>query len=82
VNRRNGYWDRAVDTRVGSIELRIGTPRTGTVLPDWLLERRKRAEAALTTVVATRFLREVSTRRPVCLAEALRITRLSKTEVS
>jgi len=27
--------------------------RTGSYFPDWLLERRRRAERALTTVVAT-----------------------------
>jgi putative transposase len=61
---------------MGSVKLRIGTLRTGTVAPDWLLERRKRAETALTTVVVTHVLREVSTRRFVWLAEAPRITRL------
>jgi hypothetical protein len=53
VNRRNGYRDRPFDTRVGSIELRIPKLRSASYFPDWLLERRKRAETALTTVVAT-----------------------------
>ena len=37
--------------------------REGSYFPDWLLERRRRAEAALVTVVATCYLLGVSTRR-------------------
>jgi putative transposase len=48
----------------------------------WLLERRRRAERALTTVVATCYLLGVSTRRMEKLVEALGITRLSKSQVS
>ena len=50
--------------------------------PDWLLERRRRAEAALTSVVATCYLLGVSTRRMEKLVEALGITRLSRSQVS
>ena len=82
VNRRNGYRDRPWDTRAGSIGLRIGKLREGSYFPDWLLERRRRAEEALTTVVATCYLLGVSTRRLERLAEALGITRLSKSQVS
>ncbi len=46
--------------------------------PDWLLERRRRAERAPTTVVATCHLLEVSTQRMEKLVETLGITRLSK----
>ena len=49
---------------------------------DWLLERRRRAEAALTSVVATCYLLGVSTRRMEKLVESLGITRLSKSQVS
>jgi hypothetical protein len=54
----------------------------GELLPRWLLERRQRAETALTTVVATCYLLGVSTRRLERLAEALGITTLSKSQVS
>jgi putative transposase len=37
--------------------------REGSYFPDWQLERRRRAERALTTVVATCYLLGVSTRR-------------------
>jgi len=52
VNSRNGYRAREWDTRAGTMELAISKLRSGSYFPDWLLERRKRAERALTTVVA------------------------------
>lgn len=53
TNRRNGYRHREFDTRAGTLDLAIPKLRQGSYFPDWLLERRKRAERALTTVVAT-----------------------------
>jgi putative transposase len=82
VNSRNGYRDREWDTRAGTMELAIPKLRSGSYFPDWLLERRKRAERALTTVVATCYLLGVSTRRMEKLVETLGITRLSKSQVS
>jgi putative transposase len=52
--------------------------RAGSYLLDWLLERRRRAERALTTVVATCYLLGVNTRRMEKLMESLGITRLWK----
>ena len=63
VNRRNGYRTREFDTRAGTLELAIPKLRAGSYVPDWLLEPRRRAEPALTTVVATCDLLGVSTRR-------------------
>jgi transposase-like protein len=82
TNSRNGYRAREWDTRAGTIELAIPKLRSGSYFPDWLLERRKRAERALTTVVATCYLLGVSTRRMEKLVETLGITRLSKSQVS
>jgi transposase-like protein len=56
--------------------------RTGSYFPDWLLQRRRRAEAALVTVVATSYLLGVSTRRMEKLVSTLGIDRLSKSQVS
>ena len=56
--------------------------RSGSYFPDWLLERRRRAEAALTSVVATCYLLGVSTRRMEKLVESLGIARLSRSQVS
>ena len=46
-NSRNGYRHRDMDTRVGTIDVAVPKLRTGSYFPEWLLERRKRAEAAL-----------------------------------
>ena len=82
TNRRNGYRHREWDTRAGTIELAIPKLREGSYFPDWLLERRKRAERALISVVATSYLLGVSTRRMEKLVDQLGITRLSKSQVS
>src|SRR3954462_10582019 len=82
VNSRNGDRTRDFDTRAGSMEVAIPKLREGSYFPDWLLERRRRAERALTTVVATCSLLGVSTRRMAKLVETLGITRLSKSQVS
>ena len=72
TNRRNGYRPREWDTRAGTIELAIPKLREGSYFPDWLLERRKRAERALISVVATSYLLGVSTRRMEKLVETAR----------
>jgi putative transposase len=82
VNVRNGYRHREFDTRVGTLDVAIPKLREGSYYPDWLLERRRRAERALTTVVATCYLLGVSTRRMERLVDSLGITKLSRTQVS
>ena len=82
VNSRNGYRHRDLDTRVGTLDVAVPKLRTGSLYPDWLLERRKRAERALTSVVATCYLLGVSTRRMDKLVQTLGITGLSKSQVS
>jgi len=82
VNVRNGYRQRDFDTRAGTLEVAIPKLRSGSYLPDWLLERRRRAEAALASVVATCYLLGVSTRRMEKLVGSLGITRLSRSQVS
>jgi len=82
VTSRNGYRHRDLDTRAGTIDVAVPKLREGTFFPDWLLERHRRAEAALTTVVATCYLLGVSTRRMDKLVRTLGITGLSKSQVS
>jgi transposase-like protein len=82
TNRRNGYRGRDFDTRAGTLDLAVPKLRTGSYFPEWLLERRKRAERALTSVVATCYLLGVSTRRMDKLVQSLGITTLSKSQVS
>ncbi len=82
TNRRNGYRHRDFDTRAGTLDVAIPKLRQGSYFPEWLLERRKRAERALTSVVATCYLLGVSTRRMDKLVQSLGITGLSKSQVS
>jgi transposase-like protein len=82
TNRRNGYRAREFDTRAGTLDLAVPKLRQSTYFPEWLLERRKRAERALTSVVATCYLLGVSTRRMDKLVQSLGITSLSKSQVS
>ncbi|UTT61272.1 IS256 family transposase [Cellulosimicrobium cellulans] len=80
--QRNGYRHRDLDTRLGTLDVAVPKLRTGTYFPDWLLERRKRAESALITVVADCYLAGVSTRRMDKLVKTLGINNLSKSQVS
>ena len=80
--QRNGYRHRDLDTRVGTIDVAVPKLRSGTYFPQWLLERRKRAESALVTVVADCYLAGVSTRRMDKLVKTLGIDSLSKSQVS
>ena len=80
--QRNGYRHRPLDTRVGTIDVAIPKLRSGTYFPEWLLQRRKRSENALITVVADCYLAGVSTRRMDKLVKTLGITGLSKSQVS
>jgi putative transposase len=82
TNSRNGYRHRELDTRAGTIDVAIPKLRSGSYFPEWLLERRKRAEAALISVVATCYLLGVSTRRMDKLVATLGITSLSESQVS
>src|SRR5579859_1245927 len=82
ANSRNGYRERAWDRRVGTIGLQIPKLRQGSYFPAWLLEPRRRAEKALTAVVAEAYLLGVSTRKVEDLVQTLGIERLSKSQVS
>ena len=78
---RNGYRDRAWDTRVGTLELRVPRVRDGSFFPS-LLEPRKRAERALVAVVQEAYVHGVSTRRVDELGKALGLDGISKSQVS
>ncbi|BDZ62211.1 hypothetical protein GCM10025873_20020 [Demequina sediminis] len=82
VAQRNGYRHRPLDTRAGTIDVAVPKLRSGTYFPEWLLERRKRAESALITVIADCYLAGVSTRRMDKLVKTLGIDGLSKSQVS
>ena len=82
TTQRNGYRERRWDTRAGSIDLAIPKLRQGSYFPAWLLEQRRRAERALTAVVAQAYVEGVSTRRVDDLVRALGIEGISKSQVS
>lgn len=82
TNRRNGYRERRWDTRAGTIPLAIPKLREGTYFPEWLLERRRRAEQALTSVVAESYVLGVSTRRVDALVQSMGLSGISKSQVS
>ena len=82
VNRRNGYRQRQWDTRVGTVDLGVPRLRSGSYFPQWLLEPRRRAERALTQVVAESYVLGVSTRRVDKLVQSMGIDGISKSEVS
>jgi transposase-like protein len=82
TNRRNGYRARRWDTRAGTIDLQIPKLREGSYFPDWLLERRRRPEKALISVVADLYLAGVSTRRVEKAIQQLGVESISKSQVS
>lgn len=82
VNRRNGYRERLFDTRTGRIALAVPKLRSGSYFPDWLMERRRRAERALVSVVCECYVRGATTRRVDGLVKTLGIEHLCKSQVS
>jgi putative transposase len=81
TGQRNGYRERAWDTRVGTIDLRVPRVRDGSYFPG-LLEPRTRAERALAAVVQEAYVQGVSTRRVDDLVKALGMEGISKSQVS
>jgi putative transposase len=79
--QRNGYRERAFETRLGTVPLDIPKLRTGTYFPSFL-EPRRRWEQAFVNVVATAYVEGVSTRKVEALVEAMGAKGMSKSEVS
>lgn len=71
VAQRNGYRHRPLDTRVARWTSPSPSCTRAPISRQWLLERRKRAESALITVVADCYLAGVSTRRMDKLVKTL-----------
>jgi transposase-like protein len=81
LNYRNGYRERSLDTRLGSLSLRIPKLRQGSYFPPFL-EPRKTAEKALVTVIQEAWIGGVSTRRVDELVQAMGLSGISKSQVS
>src|SRR3712207_4035201 len=81
LNWRNGYRDRAFDTRLGTLQLRIPKLRQGSYFPPFL-EARKTSEKALVAVIQEAWVGGVSTRRVDDLVQAMGLSGISKSTVS
>src|SRR5512132_4207068 len=73
LNYRNGYRDRSLDTRLGSLQLRVPKLRQGSYFPPFL-EPRKMTEKALVAVIQEAWIGGVSTRRVDDLVQAMGLT--------
>jgi len=80
-NWRNGYRERAWDTRAGTIPLKIPKLRRGSYFPGFL-EPRRTAEKALTAVIQEAYVQGISTRSVDELVKAMGMSGISKSQVS
>ncbi len=81
VTHRNGYRERPLETRLGSLQLLVPKVRTGSYFPSFL-DPRRRWEKAFVNVVSEAYLMGVSTRKVESLIEAMGAKGMSKSEVS
>jgi putative transposase len=81
LNWRNGHRERTLDTRLGSLQLRIPKLRQGSYFPPFL-EARKTSEKALVAVIQEAWIGGVSTRRVDDLVQAMGLAGISKSTVS
>jgi putative transposase len=81
VNQRNGYRERAWETRVGTVDLAIPKLRKGSYFPAFV-EPRRASEKALTAVIQEAYVHGVSTRSVDDLVKAMGMTGISKSQVS
>ena len=81
MNSRNGYRERAWETRAGSIDLKIPKLRKGSYFPGFL-EPRRTAEKALAAVIQEAYVQGVSTRSVDELVKAMGMSGISKSQVS
>src|SRR5512139_1341293 len=78
---RNGYRERPLHTRLGTLELKVPKLRQGTYFPAFL-EPRRLTEQALTAVIQEAWIGGLSTRKVDDLVQALGMTGISKSQVS
>ncbi len=77
ANSRNGYRERAWETRGGSVDLKIPKLRKGSYFPGFL-EPRRTAEKALAAVIQEAYIQGVSTRSVDELVKAMGMSGISK----
>src|SRR5437660_2717321 len=78
---RDGFRERALDTRLGTLQLRVPKLRQGSYFPPFL-EPRKVSEKALVAVIQEAWIGGVSTRRVDDLVQAMGLSGISKSTVS
>jgi putative transposase len=78
---RNGYRERTLDTRLGTLDLRIPKLRSGSYFQSFLPPRRL-SEKAIAAVVQEAWIGGVSTRKVDDLVQALGMQGISKSQVS
>src|SRR6201981_152271 len=78
---RNGYRDRALDTRLGALQLRIPKLRQGSYFPPFLQARQSAVEAVIARAQEA-WIGGVSTRRVDDLVQAMGLSGISKSQVS
>jgi putative transposase len=81
TTHRNGYRERAWQTRAGEVELAIPRLRAGSYFPSFL-EPRSRSEKALVAVIQEAYVNGVSTRKVDRLVTQLGLSGISKSAVS
>ena len=81
TTHRNGYRERDLETRLGTLELKIPKLRRGSYFPAFL-EPRKTAERALVAVIQEAWILGVSTRKVDDLVQAMGMSGISKSQVS
>jgi putative transposase len=79
---RNGFRDRTLDPRLGTLQLCIPKLRTGPSYFPPFLEPRKTSEKALVAVIQEAWIGGVSTRRVDELAQAMGLSGINKSQVS
>lgn len=81
ANHRNGYRERAWQTRAGRVDLKVPKLRKGSYFPQFL-EPRRTAEKALTAVIQEAYIQGLSTRSVDDLVKAMGMSGISKSQVS
>src|SRR3569833_3912477 len=80
-NYRNGFRERALGTRLGTLQQRVPKLRQGSYFPPFL-EPRKVSEKALVAVIQEAWIGGVTTRRVDELVQAMGLSGISKSTVS
>ncbi len=78
---RNGYRERPLHTRLGTLDVRVPKLRQGTYFPNFL-EPRRLTKKALTAVIQEAWIGGMSSRKVDDLVQALGMTGISKSQVS